>query len=275
MRDGIGPTLRALRKATGKEAKAVARGAAMSPSKLSRVETGRTTPTVMDVERILVALGVTGEARAELVEAARRAATEAVAWRLYRRTGFARHQDAIAAVEAGTTTQRLFQPSCVPGLAQTPEYARAVLAGKQLTPEMLSRTVGARIERQQVLHHEDKSFHFLVTESVLRWRLLPATGMAMQLDRVIALSRLPNVRMGIVPLSACMHEVPTSAFAVYDERLVIVEIPHAEITTREPRDIDLYRDKFERFTHVSVFGDEMRDMVGGIRDDFLRERRIG
>ncbi|WP_330175835.1 helix-turn-helix domain-containing protein [Streptomyces sp. NBC_01498] len=270
MTSDIGAVLRELREAGGMEAKAVARSAAMSASKLSRIETGKATPAVLDVERILAAVGVSDEVRAELLAVARKAATEAVAWRLCRRTGFARHQDAIKAIEAGTETQRIFQPSCVPGLVQTPEYVRAVLARKNLTEDMLSRTVGARMERQRVLFEAEKTFRFVVAESVLRWRLVSSPEMAMQLDRLIAVSRLANVWIGVVPLSADMGEVPTSSFAVYDRRLAIVEVPHAEITTREPRDIDVYLAKFERFVDVSLAGNDMRSFVAGIRDEFLR-----
>ncbi|MGH3737507.1 MAG: DUF5753 domain-containing protein [Micromonosporaceae bacterium] len=176
----------------------------------------------------------------------------------------------MGAVEAETETQRLFQPSCMPGLTQTPEYVRAILARKNLTEEMLSRTVGARLERQRVLYQTEKSFRFIITESVLRWRLLSLPEMAMQIDRLIAVSRLPNVWIGVVPLSADMGEVPTSSFVLYDHRLVIVEIPHAEITTREPRDIDVYLGKFGRFENVSLAGHDMRAFVAGIRDEFLR-----
>lgn len=272
MKGDIGSTLRELRQASGKEAKAVARSAAMSPSKLSRIETGKLTPTVMDVDRILSALGVSEEVRGKLTEVARREATEATAWRLYRRTGFHHHQDSIRAVEAETAVQRVFQPSCFPGLCQTPEYVRSILGRKGLTEEMLSRTVGARLQRQAVLFDPAKSFRYLITESVLRWRLLSPPEMAVQLDRIIALSRLPNVWVGVVPLSARMAEVPTSSFVIYDNRMVIVEIPHAEVTTSEPRDVELYREKFDRFELTAHTGDDMRNMVGGIRDDFLQER---
>ncbi|MGH3737506.1 MAG: helix-turn-helix domain-containing protein [Micromonosporaceae bacterium] len=89
MTKDIGKVLRELREASGMEAKAVARSAVVSASKLSRIETGKATPAAMDVERILTAIGVSEEIRAELSEVARKAATEAVAWRLYRRMGFA------------------------------------------------------------------------------------------------------------------------------------------------------------------------------------------
>ena len=274
MKGDIGSTLRELRQASGKEAKAVARSAAMSPSKLSRIETGKVQPTVMDVERVLTALGVSEEVRCRLAEVARKEATEATAWRLYRRTGFHLHQDAIRAMESETTVLRLFQPSCVPGLCQTPEYIRGILGRKGLTEDMLSRTIGARLQRQAVLFDSTKSFRCLIMESVLRWRLISPPEMAVQLDRIITLSRLPNVWMGVVPLSAPMAEVPTSSFVIFDSRMVIVEIPHAEITTREPKDVELYRGKFDRFERTALVGDDMRNMVGDIRDRYLQEREI-
>lgn len=272
MKGDIGRTLRELREASGREAKAVARGAVMSTSKLSRIETGKSRPTVMDVERILTAMGVSEDVRVRLAEVARQQATEATAWRLYRRTGFHHHQDSIRAIEAETTVQRLFQPSCIPGLCQTPEYIRAILSGKGLTDEVLTRTIGARLQRQAVLFDAVKSFRFLITESVLRWRLVSAPEMAVQLDRLITLSRLPNVAVGVVPLTAPMTEVPTSSFVVFDDRLVVVEVPHAEVTTAEPKDVELYLAKFARFETVALMGDSLRALVEGIRDDFLRER---
>ncbi|MFJ2808277.1 helix-turn-helix domain-containing protein [Kitasatospora sp. NPDC087271] len=272
MKGSIGSTLRELRKASGKEAKAVARSAAMSASKLSRIETGKIAPTAMDVDRILTAIGVSDEVRAGLVETARREATEATAWRLYRRSGFHLHQDAIRAVEAETVVQRIFQPSCIPGLCQTPEYVRAILSTKGLTEEVLSRTIGARIQRQAVLFESAKSFRYLITESVLRWRLISPPEMAVQLDRLIALSRLPNVWIGVVPLSAHMTEAPSSSFAIYDNRMVIVEIPHAEITTSEPKDVELYLERFGRFELKALAGDAMRHLAGTVRDEFLRDQ---
>jgi transcriptional regulator with XRE-family HTH domain len=60
----LGAALRALRQASGKEAKAVARGALMSPSKLSKIENAKLAPSATDVERILLAIGVSPEIKA-------------------------------------------------------------------------------------------------------------------------------------------------------------------------------------------------------------------
>ncbi|MET8182980.1 Scr1 family TA system antitoxin-like transcriptional regulator [Streptomyces sp. NPDC005336] len=61
--------------------------------------------------------------------------------------------------------------------------------------------------------------------------------MAIQLDRLVSLSRLPNVTVGVVPLAGRMPDFPMTCFSVHDDRLVIVETFHSEITTRDPRDV--------------------------------------
>ncbi|KAA6214107.1 XRE family transcriptional regulator [Streptomyces albofaciens JCM 4342] len=268
----IGQALRELREASGKQAKVVARGAAMSPSKLSKIENGALAPSVIDAERILTALDVSGEMKARLVEIARQVATEATAWRIYRRSGLHKHQEEIRAIEASTTLLRLFQPSCVPGLLQTPEYVRGILKDWDLTEEALEKMVGARLKRHDVLHDEGRSFHFLITESVLRWEIIGARPMAMQLDKIISMSRFPNINIGVIPQRGAKPGLPTSAFVLFDTRLATIEVPHAEITTTEIPDIELYLNKFRKFERVAVTGDGMRDLVAGIRNDFLRQQ---
>ncbi|WP_053690300.1 helix-turn-helix domain-containing protein [Streptomyces sp. WM6372] len=268
----LGAALRALRQASGKEAKVVARSAVMSTAKLSKIENGRVAPATADVERILTALDVSPEIKAEYLAVARAQATEATAWRLFRRMGYHKKQEQIRALESSMTLLRLFQPSLVPGLLQTPEYIRAVLEPKGLTDEQLSRTVSARIERQRVLYDTSKALHFVVTEPVLRWRLLPPAMMAGQLDRVVSVSRLPNVDVRVAPLDAPQRDVPGHSFVIRDDRVVTVETTHAEVVVTEPRDVSLYVEKFDRFASVSLAGDAMRDLVEGIRDAFLRER---
>ncbi|MFJ4549165.1 helix-turn-helix domain-containing protein [Streptomyces sp. NPDC088817] len=268
----LGAALRALRQASGKEAKVVARSAVMSTAKLSKIENGRVAPATADVERILTALDVSPEIKAEYLAVARAQATEATAWRLFRRMGYHKKQEQIRALESSMTLLRLFQPSLVPGLLQTPEYIRAVLEPKGLTDEQLSRTVSARIERQRVLYDTSKALHFVVTEPVLRWRLLPPAMMAGQLDRIVSVSRLPNVDVRVVPLDAPQRDVPGHSFVIRDDRVVTVETTHAEVVVTDPRDVSLYVEKFDRFASVSLAGDAMRDLVEGIRDAFLRER---
>ncbi|WP_436786238.1 helix-turn-helix domain-containing protein [Yinghuangia sp. YIM S10712] len=268
----LGAALRALRQASGKEAKAVARSAVMSAAKLSKIENGRVVPGVADVERILSALAVSEEVKAEYLSVARAQATEATAWRLVRRMGVHKAQQQTLALESRMQLLRLFQPALIPGLLQTPEYIRAVLSRHNLGEDVLMQTMRTRIDRQQVLYDSTKDLRFIVTEPVLRWRIVSTSRMAEQLDRIISLSRLPGIDVRVVPLSARQTDVANHAFVIRDDKTVAVETIHAEVTVTDPRDVSLYIRKFEGFSSTALYGDEMRAMVANIRDEFLRER---
>ncbi|MCK8676847.1 DUF5753 domain-containing protein [Streptomyces lichenis] len=224
---------------------------------------------------MLTVLGVSAEVKAEYMAVARAQATEAAAWRVIRRLGYHRKQEQIRALESSMTRLRLFQPSLIPGLLQTPEYVRGVFETKGLSQDQSTRTISARMDRQRVLYDTGKRLHFTLTESVLRWRLLPALMMAAQLDRIVSVSRLPNVDVRVVPLDARQTRVPGHSFSISDDRVVTVETVHAELVVTDPRDVSLYVEKFEHFASAALAGDDMRAKVTAIRDEFFREQESG
>lgn len=272
-RSELGVALRLLRNASGTEAKVVARSAVMSPSKLSRIETGKISPSAEDVDRIMTAIGVSAEVKAEYMDVARAAATEATAWRLIQRAGLHKAQQRLRDVEARMSLLRLFQPALVPGLLQTPEYIKAVLSRhKDLSEEAVRRTTSIRIDRQEVLYDGTKTLQFTITEPVLRWLIVPPALMVGQLDRLASISRLPNVEVRIVPLSGRKHDIPNHSFVIRDDRAVTVETVHAEIIVTDPQDVAQYIDKFEGFSSSAVSGDDMRTLLADIREEFLRRQ---
>ncbi|MGW5676272.1 helix-turn-helix domain-containing protein [Streptomyces sp. NPDC003860] len=274
-RGELGSALRALRRASGLEAKTVARSAVMSTSKLSKIETGKVAPSPADVERILTAIGVSDDVKVEYLEAARAAATEATAWRLIKRMGLHKAQEKTRSLEAEMAVLRLFQPALVPGLLQTPEYIRAILSRHGLGADVLARTISSRISRQQVLYDPKKELNFTITESVARWRIVSDARMAEQLDRIISLSRLPNIDIRVVPLSMPQQDIANHAFVIRDDRTVSIETIHAEVAVTDPRDVLLYVQKYERFAATALHGEEMRVFLTRIRDEFLREQETG
>lgn len=242
----------------------------MSAGKLSKIENGRVIPSVQDVDLILTALEVSEEAKVEFLSAARVAATEEAAWRELRRMGHWKHQQAIQAIEHRTATLRLFQGQLIPGLLQTAEYAAAVFSLPPALPEETrAKTIAARLERQSVLYDRERAFHFIVCEHVLRWLICDRPIMAVQLDRLISLSRMPNIRIDVLPLAVRMPDFPMTCFSSHDDRLVIVENFHSEITTRDPRDVSLYLETHERFAAASLRDDDMRAFVADLRDEFF------
>ncbi|MGW2091461.1 helix-turn-helix domain-containing protein [Promicromonospora sukumoe] len=272
-RSELGAALRALRQSSGTEAKTVARSAVMSASKLSKIETGKLSPSADDVDRILTSIGVSEAVKAEYMEAARAVATEATAWRLIQRAGLHKAQKQLQAVEADMRLLRVFQPALVPGLLQTPEYMKAILSRHgDLTDESVRRTISARLERQEVLYDKRKNLRFVITEPVLRWLIVPPPVMAGQIDRLISLSRLPNIDMRVVPLTGAQRDIPNHAFVIRDDRSVNVETVHAKVTVTDPRDVALYVAKFDGFAEHALADDALKPILEGIRDELVRQQ---
>ena len=122
----------------------------ISQGKISRFETGKVLPSVTDVERILLALGVGGDHAADLLAMARLANTEFQSTRAGLRRGLHQKQRELAALEESSSHIRFFLPLMITGLLQTPEYARASLAN---FPGDRPQAIAKRLDRQAKLYN--------------------------------------------------------------------------------------------------------------------------
>ena len=125
-----------------------------------------------------------------------------------------------AAYEAEATALYVFEHSLVPGLLQTPGYARAVLATRPNTAEdEIDNLVTARLARQDVLTLEDPPpplLWALIDEGVLYRQVAAAEVMRDQLVHLAGMSRRPNITIQVVPYSAGGHTGLLGAFVIAD-----------------------------------------------------------
>jgi transcriptional regulator with XRE-family HTH domain len=170
-RTDLAEKLRELRKRADLTGDRLARRCNMSQSQISKFETGKKTPKLVDVERILRALDAPPEVVAEITALARIANTEWQDKRSSWRRGMEKRQSELAALESEATELRYFLSSMITGLLATPEYIRASLGH---TPGDSSKTVARKLERQAVLYDTTKHFTFLLTEQAARWAIVPA-----------------------------------------------------------------------------------------------------
>ncbi|CCB74774.1 DNA-binding protein [Streptantibioticus cattleyicolor NRRL 8057 = DSM 46488] len=230
----------------------------MSQSKISKLETNEITPTLVDVDLILRALKAPEHVMAEVTAMARLANTEWHPVRASWRRGLEKRQAELAGLEAKATELRYFLPAMITGLLATPEYIRASL---EYSPGDVSRTVARKLERQAVLYDATKRFTFLLTEQAIRWAVVPAPAMAVQIDHLASLSHLPNVRIGLVPMGTVMSRGPMNTFTVYGERLATVETFTGRTVFSDSRDIAEHLEIFQQYEQLAQFGDAARNLL--------------
>ncbi|WP_327408754.1 helix-turn-helix domain-containing protein [Streptomyces sp. NBC_01281] len=116
------------------------------------------------------------------------------------------------ALEAEAVSLWHFAVSVLPGLLQTPGYAREVLAAGGLKGQELEQQVEARVGRRELLEGEDAPpFRTILSEAVLRTPLRDVGEWRGQLEHVAEVAERPSVTMQVLPLSAGMHGLDSTA----------------------------------------------------------------
>ncbi len=246
----------------------------MSQTKISRIETGRALPIVIDVERILGALAVPEELAVELVGLARRANVDYASWRSYARVGLYRKQSELRALETSSRVMRHFLPAVPTGLLHVREYAVETLSPTVTGDPSrdVARAVQARMDRQAVLDDTSRSFWFLMTEQAVGWRRASTGAMAAQCAHMAEVNRKPNVEIGIIRSDVQVPGTPMNIFVIYDDRLVTVELFSGEVVLRDPRDISQHLNLFDLFWSHALTGDDASGYLEEVADGFMRQR---
>lgn len=247
-REQLATNLKALRQRAGLTGDQLASRLRVSQPKVSRIETGKSVPTLADIAAWTQATDATTEEVTELATLLDQIATEATSWRLVNRMGLAPRQREIAELERGSHTICVFQPVMVPGLLQIAEYARRVMEMAYVVGPDIEVAVAARMERQRILYDQSKRFEFIITEGALRWRPGPMEMMRAQFDRLMTIASLSNVSLALVPMGETpiplLH--PFTLFELDDEALVTAETYSTELQLHDARDIDRYRDVLDQ-----------------------------
>jgi transcriptional regulator with XRE-family HTH domain len=262
-RETLGVRLRELRRDAGLTGKQLAERNGWHPSKISKIEAGKQTPVETDLAAWTDACGQPGLAP-ELIESLRTLESHYVEHRRLFHAGMAARQRAFSELEDQTVVVRNFENVFVPGLLQTPEYARYRLAeGVEYdgAPDDLDEAVGVRMQRQQVLYRSGKRFHFVITEAVLRYRLCPSDVMLGQLDRLVTLSTMPTIRFGVIPFEAELPLAPVHGFWLMDERVVVVENFTASQNLTQASEISSYVRIFDQLAAAAQYGSEARMVI--------------
>jgi transcriptional regulator with XRE-family HTH domain len=250
----LGAHLRRLREAAGITREMAGWEIRASESKISRMELGRVSFKERDVADLLSLYGVLErEERDALLTLARNA--NAPGW--WHREGdiLPNWFQSYLGLESAASLIRTYEVQFVPGLLQNADYARAVisLGHPRATREEIERRVGLRMTRQQVLKREDPpQVWVVIDEGVLR---RPIGGLEVMRAQVLSLmesSKLPNVRLQVIPFYTGGHAGAGGSFTILrfpDQDLpdvVYIEHLNSALYLDKREDVELYAAAMER-----------------------------
>jgi transcriptional regulator with XRE-family HTH domain len=213
MRRRLKIALRQEREAAGLTQKEAAEALDWSVSKILRVEQGAVAITPIDLRALLAVYKTVDEKReAELVGLARGSRKQL--WSEYRDV-YSPASLTLFGNEAAAKIIYKYEPTFIPGLLQTEEYARALLAGLGHGEGDIDRMVSARLERQELLDREPRpQLQFILGEACVSRPVGGRRVMLHQLDRLKAMAMRTDIRLQVLPFSVGAHRRMGEAFTI-------------------------------------------------------------
>ena len=241
--------LRKLRNERGLTNAQVADGMDVRQPWISRIETGVRGIQVKDLKRLLDLYGVEpGDYRDKLVSLAREARQRGW-WHAYRDVLPPRYAEYIG-LETEADEICNFEPLSVPGLLQTEDYARAMIAGGlgEMTESEVERRVEVRVARQSIMTKSPPPrLWFIIDEAALRREVGGGPVMRAQLLHILDQAKLPRVKVQVLPLTAGAHPGTAGSFAVIRFAQATDPVPYIETIAG-----DLYLERPEEIKTCSL-----------------------
>ncbi|MDQ2880299.1 MAG: helix-turn-helix domain-containing protein [Actinomycetota bacterium] len=254
LRIALGTQLRRLREANGISAEAAGHAIRASHAKISRMELGRVGFKERDVADLLTLYGIIDEHERATFLALARQANMPGWWHQYSDilpTWF----EMYLGLEQASSVIRTYQPHFVPELLQTREVACAViqLEHPDASADDIERRLALRMTRQKILTQAGApSLWVLIDESAL-WRLDERSTMREQIQHLIEMAELPNVRIQVIPLFFGVHVAVGGPFAIL--RFSEPDLP--DIVYLEQLTSALYLDKSQDVQHYLMVMDRL------------------
>lgn len=265
----LGAELRRYREQAGFTIEQVAEHMRCSASKISRLETGQIGSSPNDIREILTLFRVGEPTLCELVEVAKE--TRQRGW--WQRHGAVLTSEFVAFEQAASLI-RSYEAQCVPGLLQTEDYARHLLAGAQNLladgedDTLLENRLQVRMRRRSLLTQEDPlQLWCVIDESAL---LRPVGGpdvMRAQIDYLIAMSEMDNVTIQVLPLRVGAHPGMDGSFAILrfshesDPDAVYVTTATGGAFLEKPEHVARHQRVFERLTAIALSPQDSRGFM--------------
>ncbi len=160
-------------------------------------------------------------------------------------------------LESAASEIRIYEVTLIPGLLQTEDYARAVIAAGTVdgAPEAVERNVAVRMARQPTLLTEEPPQLWAVLDEAALHRRVGGSGlMRLQLEHLLEMSALPNVAIQVLPFGAGAHPAMGRPFVI----LAFPERADPDVVYLEDLTSALYVENVEEVDRYNMFFNHLR-----------------
>ncbi len=212
-----GTELRRLREAAGVTTAQAAELLSCSPAKISRIENGIVSVRVVDLRLLLDRYGDQDQEHRAYLERLARESNKRGWWQDYDDTIPPYYADFIG-LETDASYIKTWEATIVPGLLQTPEYARAVMLANpaMISPDKLENFISIRHERQARLEQDTTvRLDAVIWEAALITTVGSDEVQRGQLDTLLELMDRPNISVQVLPLEAGDKASMSGSFVMF------------------------------------------------------------
>ncbi|MEO3869144.1 helix-turn-helix transcriptional regulator [Nonomuraea sp. B12E4] len=250
----LGTQLRRLRTEKGISREDAGYSIRASHAKISRLELGQVSFKHRDVADLLTLYGVTDPGEREPLLALAKQANAPGWWHKYGDV-LPNWFEVYIGLEGAASSIRTYENQFVPGLLQTADYARAViaLAHEKATKSELDRRVALRTTRQRRLE-SGLTIWAVIDEAVVRRTLGSAETMRAQIAHLLDVTAEPNVTVQLMPFDRGGHAAAGGPFSIlrFPERelpdVVYMEQLTSALYLDKPADSDHYMEVMDRLS---------------------------
>jgi transcriptional regulator with XRE-family HTH domain len=215
----LGRQLQALREKAGLSYDQAAEVIYSSSATIRRMERAEGALKPLNVKSLLMAYGITDPREIDAFLALARDASKPGWWHSYDDVLPTWFRTLIGLEEAASLI-RGYDPHWIPGLLQTPDYARASVATgfPNATEEEVNRRVELRLARQHILTRPDPPRLWLVIDEATLRRPAASTGpqvMRAQLDALAEAAVRPNITVQVLPFTAGLHPAMYGPYRIF------------------------------------------------------------
>ena len=271
--------LRQARLDAGMTQKAAADALVWSISKIVRIEQGTVPVAPSDVRVMMQLYGKTDpSAVQELVDLAKEA-REDKGWSTFSDV-LSQESLELFGNEPAAKVIYKYEPSVIPGMFQTQEYARALLRALGNSEEQVERRLEVRTQRQQLLESPIRpELDFILGETALIRTVGDEGIMREQITHVMDLAKLDGISVLVLPFAAGAHRGMGGAFTVlqFDDPLLsdLLYLENAEresVSRDEEGDIRRYLELFVELQNMASKHGSLEDHAKRVLGERFDER---